>query len=277
MRAPASSGNLGAGFDVLGMALDLYADIGIGEAPEGATLLDDRHPATIAFNELGGSGAIWMRCRIPVARGLGFSGAARVGAAALAAVQQSAVPETAIDDAAGEILAVTSRLEGHGDNVAASLLGGVVAHVDGRALAMRVGPVLAAAAVVAWVPDVTTPTDRSRRALPAMLERGAAVHNIGRSIQFALAVEHDDPSLLEGATSDRMHQSDRLPHVEGAEAAIRDGVGAGAWCGWLSGSGPTVALMCAADRASEVIAALPPGGHSRSLTIDRIGARLVES
>lgn len=262
---------------MLGLALDLYADIGIGEAPTGATLLDERHPATIAFRELGGSGAVWMRCRIPMARGLGFSGAVRVGGAALAAAQQSTEPQTAIDDAAEEILTVTARLEGHGDNVAASLCGGAVAHVDGRALAMRIGPVLAAATVIAWIPDTTTPTDRSRRALPPMVERRAAVHNIGRSIQFALAVEHDDPGLLVGATSDRMHQSERIPQVVGAEAALRDGVGAGAWCGWLSGSGPTVALMCAAERAREVIAALPSGGHSKTLGIDRIGARLVES
>ena len=262
---------------MLGLALDLYADIGLGATPTGATALDEHHPASIAFTELGGSGAIWMRCNVPMARGLGFSGAVRVGGAALAAAQRSTEPETAIDDAAEEILTVTARLEGHGDNVAASLLGGAVAYVDDRALAMRIGPVLAAATVVAWIPDTTTPTDRSRRSLPPMVERRAAVHNIGRAIQFALAVEHDDPGLLAGATSDRMHQSERISHLVGAEAALRDGVGAGAWCGWLSGSGPTVALMCAAERASEVIAALPSGGHSKILGIDRIGARLVES
>jgi homoserine kinase len=282
VRTPASSANLGSGFDVLGMALDVHADIGLGAAPSGATALDDPHPARVAFVELGGEGPIWMRCRIPMARGLGFSGAVRVGAAALAVVLRSAgssSPEGGtdpIDDAADEILAVTTRLEGHGDNVAASLLGGVVANVDGRPIPLRVGPVLGSAVVIAWIPDTTTPTDRSRRSLAPMVERAAAVHNLARSIQLALAIEHDDPNLLDGATSDQLHQADRLPRVPGAAAAISDGVEAGAWCAWLSGSGPTVALLCPADRVDAVTAALPPGGHVKALSIDRLGARVVE-
>jgi homoserine kinase len=277
VRTPASSANVGAGFDVLGLALDVYADIGTGEPRGRATALDEHHPASVAFSELGGTGPIWMRCRIPMARGLGFSGAVRVGAAALAAVQNSSAPDTAVGEAAGEILSVTSRLEGHGDNAAASLYGGAVAYVDGRAFPMRVGPVLSAAAVIAWIPDVVTQTDRSRRALSTTVERAAAVHNIGRSIQFTLAVERDDPELLEGATSDRIHQQDRLPLVAEAETALRDGVEAGAWCGWLSGSGPTVAFLSAGDRVAAVLAALPPGGHCNRLAIDRLGARLVET
>jgi homoserine kinase len=283
VRAPASSANLGSGFDVLGMALDLHADLGTGDAPSGAVALDDAHPARIAFVELGGTGPIWMKCRIPMARGLGFSGAARVAAAALATLERSGGATTAggssdpIGEAADEILSVTTRLEGHGDNVAASLLGGIVANVDGRPIPLRVGPVLGSAAVIAWIPDTTTPTDRSRRSLAQMVERRAAVHNLGRVVQLALAVEHDDPSLLEGATSDRLHQAERVPQVPGAAAAIADGVEAGAWCGWLSGSGPTVTLMCATERADAVSAVLPAGGHVKVLSIDRAGARLVEA
>lgn len=281
VRTPASSANLGAGFDVLGMALDLYADIGTGDAPRDATALDDAHPARAAFAALGGSGPIWMRCRIPMARGLGFSGAVRVGAAALAVAQRVAGPAVPVDEriaaAAEEVLAVATRLEGHGDNAAASLLGGIVANVDGRAIPMRLGPVLGSARVVAWIPDSTTTTDRSRRALASMVERGDAVHNLGRSIQFALAIEHDDPTLLDGATADRMHQPERLPLVPRAAAAITRGVEAGAWCGWLSGSGPTVALLCPVDRTHAVKDALPGGGHAKVLSIDLPGARVVEA
>ena len=86
VRAPASSANLGAGFDVLGMALDLYADCGLGQAPADAQQIDAHHPGRIAFEALGGTGPMWMRCNIPMGRGLGFSGAARVSAAALGAV-----------------------------------------------------------------------------------------------------------------------------------------------------------------------------------------------
>jgi homoserine kinase len=279
IRVPASSANLGPGFDVFGMALGLYADVGVGPAPPDAIALDEHHPAHVAFTALGGAGALWLRSRIPMARGLGFSGAVRVAGAALAVVSRGApaAAALAIDAEAPSILATAARLEGHGDNVGASLYGGVVANVEGRALPMRVGPALGAAAVVVWIPDGTTSTDRSRRALPDTVERAAAVHNIARSVQLAVAVERDDPRLLEGATDDRLHQQERLAQVPGAAEAIRDGVAAGAWCGWLSGSGPTVALLCRHDRANAVVRALPGAGHGEVLAIDRVGARLVEA
>lgn len=277
VRAPASSANLGPGFDVLGMAVDLYADVGCGPPPAGAVAIDGRHPARVAFGELGGTGPLWLRTSIPMGRGLGFSGAVRVAAAALAAVDVCSGSPTAIEEASDAILSAAARLEGHGDNAAASLHGGVVAWIERRAIPLRVGPTLGSAAVVAWVPDVVTSTDRSRRGLSATLPRAAAVHNIGRSIQLALAIERDDPALLTAATADRIHQRERLARIEGGDTAIAGGVEAGAWCGWLSGSGPTVALLCPADRVADVVAALPRGGHSKQLAIDRIGARLVEA
>lgn len=278
VRAPASSANLGPGFDVLGMALDLYADCGVGEAPAGARPLDDHHPARRAFIECGGTGPIWMRCDIPMARGLGFSGAARVAAASLAVVQRTGDIEHhggAIDSAAAEILAVAATLEGHGDNVAASLHGGVTAFVDGRAVRIGLGPIIAAASFVAWIPDATTSTDSSRRGLPTTVDRAAAVHNIARSIQLITAIAHDDPDLLRGATADRLHQAERIAAVPGAADALAAGVAAGAWCGWLSGSGPTVALLAEPATVPQIVAALPTGGHSKVLAIDTAGARVV--
>ena len=194
IRAPASSANLGAGFDVLGMALDLYADCGLGQAPADAQQIDAHHPGRIAFEALGGTGPMWMRCNIPMGRGLGFSGAARVSAAALAAVQTAG--SEGIVDRGDEILAYTAQLEGHGDNVAASLHGGVTGFVQGEFVSMPVGPTMAAANFVAWVPDVTTSTDKSREALSSTVDRADAVHNIGRAIQFVMAFVDDDPSLL---------------------------------------------------------------------------------
>jgi homoserine kinase len=268
VTVPASSANLGAGFDVLGMGLDLRLEAGTGAAPDGARSVDVHHPAAIAFDALGGSGTIWLRSPIPMGRGLGFSGAARVAGASLAAAQRSPEdPQGAIAAARDEILAVTSALEGHGDNVAASVCGGVVAWVAGRALELRVGPQLASASVIAWVPDVTTATDRSRAELGTDVARTDVVHSLGRLAQFVVAVEHDDPALLVGATDDRLHQPSRLPLVPGAAAAIHAGVGAGAWCGWLSGSGPTVALLCPSRSAASVVAALPSGGRSKVLHI----------
>ena len=105
------------------------------------------------------------------------------------------------------MLATAARLERHGDNAAASVFGGVVAWVDGRVIPLRVGPRLAGASVLAWIPDVTTSTDSSRGSLPETVTRRDAVHNLGRMAQFVAAIEHDDPSLLDGATDDRLHQS----------------------------------------------------------------------
>ncbi|MEP1123541.1 MAG: hypothetical protein ABJH68_06595 [Ilumatobacter sp.] len=271
VRTPGSSANLGAGFDVFGMAVDLYADLGLGEAPHDAHPIDDHHPARIAFHRLGGSGPVWMRTNIPMARGLGFSGAVRVGAAALAVAQSG----RSIAECDADIIGVAGELEGHGDNAAASLHGGVVAWVQGRAIPFRVGPVLGGAAVVAWVPDVTTSTDASRLVLADVVDRADAVHNIGRATQFALAFAHDDPTLLVDATSDLLHQASRLPRVPGAVEAMEAGAAAGAWCSWLSGSGPTVALFAPVDVADAVAAALPRGGHTKLLSIDPLGARVL--
>lgn len=282
VRVPASSANLGAGFDVLGMALDLYLDIGFGDPPDGARPIDRYHPASTAFTAMTGvepSRPLWLRSSIPMARGLGFSGAARVGGAALAVVGEldDPVAELAADLAGGRsrVLATAARLERHGDNAAASVFGGIVAWVDGRVIPFRVGPRLAGASVLAWVPDLTTSTDSSRGSLPETVTRRDAVHNLGRMAQFVAAIEHDDPSLLDGATDDRLHQTTRLADVPGAAAALAAGRATGAWCGWLSGSGPTVAFLVDSEIATAVAAALPDSGHVKHLHIAGHGVHLV--
>ena len=92
VRVPASSANLGPGFDALGVALDLHAEIGLVDGSTGEEQLvkrvEEHHPAWIAFATAGGEGALWVRSRIPIGRGLGFSGAMRVGGAAVAIVQR---------------------------------------------------------------------------------------------------------------------------------------------------------------------------------------------
>jgi homoserine kinase len=277
-RVPASSANLGAGFDVLGMALDLHLDIGTGDVPDGAQPVDVHHPAAKAFAEWAPGGdppaQLWVRSAIPMARGLGFSGAARVGGAALAAIGASSDPAGALAAARSSVLDVAVRLERHGDNAAASVFGGVVAWVDGRVIPLRVGPLFAAASVVVWIPDTTTSTERSRGALPDQVARRDAVHNLGRTAQFVLAFEHDDPSLLAGATDDRLHQPVRLAGLAQAAEALDAGVGAGAWCGWLSGSGPTVAFLTEAGLADTVAAALPDTGHVKRLRIAERGVHV---
>ena len=273
VRVPASSANLGPGFDVLGMALDLYADVGTGAPPDGALAADEHHPATIAFRALGGVGALWVRSRIPMSRGLGYSGAMRIGGAAVGAIQRS--PGGAAPDvrSSAVVLAVAAGLEGHGDNVAASQVGGVTVFADGTAVSVPLGfsiePV-----VVAWSPaDTTTSTNRSRAALPDLVNRADATFNIANVAALMVALQSGDVELLGSAMRDRLHQSTRLEALPASAEALGVGVAAGAWCGWLSGSGPTVAFLCAPERADGVAHALDAAGQVRTLHLDHVGVR----
>lgn len=274
IRVPASSANMGAGFDVLGMALTLHALVGCGEPPAAATVADERHPATIAFRRLGGDGPLWVRSPIPMGRGMGYSGAVRVGGAAAAIVQASGRDALGDGDPASgeldEIMAVCTDLEGHGDNAAASLYGGVVVVAD--RVARRV-PLAVDPAVVVWVPDsATTSTDSSRVALQPTVSRSDAVFNLGRLGVLVAALATGDTSILRLATDDRLHQAERLTAVPESAAARAAALDAGAWAAWLSGSGPSIAAICEAGRAHEISDALPDGGHVKLLHVDHEGA-----
>ena len=269
VRVPASSANLGAGFDVLGMALTLHAHVGAGEPPAGALAADERHPAMVAFRRLGGDGPLWVRSPIPAGRGLGFSGAVRVGGAAAAVVQRRG--ELAFDeDGRRRVLAATAELERHADNVAASVHGGIV--VASGTTVCRV-PIAFDPAVVVWVPDATTTsTDQSRSRLPDVVSREDAVFNLGRVATFVAACATGDRAAVRRATEDRLHQPFRLSAVPQSAAALDAALDAGAWGAWLSGSGPTVAALCETGHAAELAAALPGGGHTKVLRIDHEGA-----
>lgn len=266
---PASSANLGPGFDALGLALSLHAELGLGEAPDGAQPAADTHPHAVAFRRSGGEGPIWMKASIPVGRGMGFSGAARVGGLVLAHAQRHGTDHDALRAARPTMLAVATELEGHPDNVAASLYGGVVAAAGG--LAVQV-PLSFDPAMVMWVPPSTTSTDESRTKLPAQVDMDDAVFNVGRTALLVAALAAGDVRALREATRDRLHQPRRLAAAPQSAAAIEAALDHGAWAAWLSGSGPTVAAMCALDEAEALAGALPAEGHTKVLRIDHAGA-----
>lgn len=269
-RVPASSANLGPGFDALGMALGLHAEMGImadgTDLPEGARAVDRHHPGSVAFAELGGIGELWERCSIPVGRGLGFSGAVRVAGGVLAVAQRTG---TLGAEGRAEVMDVVARLEGHPDNVAASLYGGVVVAAGGRVVPVRLG---IDPAIVVWIPSFVTRTDESRKALPTSVTLADAAFNIGRVALLVAALADGDVSALRLATDDRLHQPVRLAAAEPSGAAMQAAVDAGAWCSWLSGSGPTVAAMCPMADAERIAVALPADGRARVLRIDHEGA-----
>lgn len=282
VRVPGSSANLGPGFDGLGMALALYADVGIvgvDAAPDRAQHVDEHHPATIAFHAAGGEGSVWVRSEIPMGRGLGFSGAVRVGGAVLGVRQANAaslgdVVLTA--ELAQKVIDVTAQLEGHADNVAASLLGGVVATNGHRAVRIPLGARIAEdLTVVVWIPDFTTSTSESRAKMPSDVTFDDAVFNVTHTALLVAALAAGDRDALGEAMADRLHQGLRLAKAEPSRAALVAMRDAGAVAAWLSGSGPTVACFARIDEADAVAAALPANGRSRVLSVDQHGARLV--
>jgi homoserine kinase len=270
VRVPASSANLGPGLDALGMALTIHAEAGVADdvpMPERAQLLDGHHPAQIAFERAGGRGSLWLRCPIPAGRGLGFSGAVRV-AGLLAAHAQRSGETTIGPDVHRSVLSAATELEGHADNVAASLLGGVVATAGGRAIRI---PLAVVPVVVLWVPESTTSTEASRGRFAPSVAFTDAVFNVGRTALLVAALASGEVDCLRTATEDRLHQQVRLADSAG-EAAIDAALQAGAWCAWLSGSGPTVAALCSPPDAARVAEALPEGGQVKRVQIDLGGA-----
>ena len=267
VRAPGSSANLGPGFDVLGLAVTRHAwvsDQGSGDpCPPG-------HIARIAYETAGGRGDIWMDFDLPPGRGLGFSGAARAAGAVLAAYQRTG----SLEEARVQAYPVVARLEGHGDNAAPSVFGGVQL-VAGPVV--HPVPVRLRADLLVWVPDHETGTDESRSCLPPTVERGDAVFNLGRTALLVCALAEDRPDLLRVATEDRLHQRVRLAASTPSKRALRAALDAGALAAWLSGSGPSVAVVVERGGGAEVAAALPAGGEVLELGLDSDGAVLVGS
>jgi homoserine kinase len=249
-RAPASSANLGPGFDTLAVALDLYVSVEVEPAPalrvhtegEGAGLFDDAShlAARVVTEVLGHDGfAVTVRSQIPVARGLGSSAALAAAAAAAAG--------------ADDPFAVAAAHDGHPENAAASTFGGLVAAttVDGRAVSARL-PLSDALWYVAVVPeqrDLATP--QARTVLPQTLARADAVFNLGR-MGLLLAGLADPSELIPEATDDRLHQPARTALFPEAPDLLRALVRGGAMAASWSGAGPTLLAIVTAGNAERV-------------------------
>ena len=272
VRVPASSANLGPGFDTLGMALSLYVDAGVidGEPPAGAQRIDQFHPAGVAFRRAGGEGELWVCSPIPVGRGLGFSGAVRIAGIVAAHAQRHGSDPDEMADSTPAMLALATELEGHADNVAASLFGGIVATADGRAVQI---PLAFDPAIVVWIPSSTTSTDESRaklgREVLALATRSStsaeprcSLPRWRPAMSTPCAVRRKTGSIRIGAwpqPSRRRRHSTRLsPPVRGARGCrvrVRP-----------------VAAMCPLDDADDLAAQMPVGGHTKVLRIDHGGA-----
>ncbi len=261
VRVPASSANLGSAFDAVALALDIHLEV----TPNADAAAPETHPAVRAFRHGGGVGPIAVRARFPGGRGLGYSGAARVAGLVAACAQG----DRSLRESRLAILRAAGELEGHSDNVAASLYGGVVAVAGGRAVRIHLPHDLA---VVVWIPDRETATNSARRLLPDQIPFDDAAFNIGRTALLVAALAAGDVGALRIATEDRLHQHRRLARAHDTRHAIDAALAAGAHAAWLSGSGPAAAMLVEPERADEVAAALPAGGRTHVLAIADVGA-----
>ncbi|MGC4809952.1 homoserine kinase [Micromonospora sp. DT228] len=254
VRVPATSANLGPGFDALGLALGLYDDVSAEVAPGGVRVTvtgqgagelpdDDRHLVVramrAAFDVLGAHPeGLGVECvnRIPQARGLGSSSAAIVAGVLLARALVTD-GDHLLDAAAA--LRLAAEIEGHPDNVAPCLLGGfTVAWTESTGARAVSLPVADGVRPTVFVPAERGLTAAARAALPATVPHGDAALTAGRAALLVHALTAD-PGLLLPATVDRLHQDYRASGMPGTSALVRELRAAGV-AAVVSGAGPTV-------------------------------------
>jgi homoserine kinase len=292
VRVAATSANLGPGFDCLGLALDLHDDVVVTPGDpadgdpvdvtvtgEGAGVLpgDSRHlvarAVRVATDALGHPRSpLSLTCtnRIPHGRGLGSSAAAVVAGLLAGRALVPGGPDRMTDDA---LLALASELEGHPDNAAACLLGGLtLAWADGpdvHAIRLEPRPDLRATALV---PSTELATETARGLLPASVPHADAAHAAGRAALLVAAltgVQHD--GLLLPATEDRLHQGYREPAMPATLALVAALRSAG-HAAVVSGAGPTVLVLATGE---EPAVTAPAGWRVLRLDPDRAAASVV--
>jgi homoserine kinase len=260
-KAPASTANLGPGFDAAAAALDLWNELSFEEGPfalevegEGADELprDGTHLALRAFAVYADPERYRFRFtnRIPLERGLGSSAAA-IGLGLVAGAAAAGRPVSADD-----LLVAAVRFEGHADNLAAVLNGGVCVtwQSDGAPRARRIAADMPVTPILA-VPSSRTSTAHSRNGLPSTIAHGDAAANAGAATLLGAAIVAGDAELLRHAFRDRLHERYRAAGAPLLEE-LRRNAPAGAVGVTLSGSGPSVVVWADKRREAEVLAAL---------------------
>jgi homoserine kinase len=252
VRVPASSANLGPGFDSFAAALGIHMTLEVEETGSFAVetdlriARDARNLAVRGFARLHPPDRFTFRIAsdIPLSGGLGSSAAAYV--AGLVAADHA----FALD---ADLLDLATELEGHPDNVAAALLGGFVVCADDRAT--RFEPPAGLEAVLV-VPDRPVRTKQARAALPAEVPMGDAVFNTAHGALLMLGLANGDWELVAAGLDDRLHQPRREHLYPRSMGLVRRARELGALGATISGAGPTVLVWCHGDQTAGVVEAL---------------------
>ncbi len=294
VRVPATTANLGCGFDIFGLALQLYNTFTLTVAsepgwqvslPAGIEMPTDAknlfyQAAQRLFEHIGSAPEalhLMLAADIPLARGLGSSSTAIVGGL----VAANALTGNTVDR--DTLLTMAIEIEGHPDNVTPALIGGLTLSYtrDGQQayLALPVGDELR---FVVAIPDFELSTSAARAVLPAEVPRADAVFNSSRTALLMYAMHHKRYDLLATAMEDRLHQPYRAPLVPGMEEAIAAGRRAHALGVALSGAGPTLVAVTLEDHGGvatalqEAFACHGISCTTQVLRADMIGAVSVE-
>ena len=261
VRVPATTANLGPGFDAFGCALSLYTDVTFEETEAGLEITgcpeEYTGPDNLAYvsycaalatmsEELRGV-KIHIEADIPVCRGLGSSAALLVaGAMGANALRGNKLSTQGL-------LNITNAMEGHPDNLAPAFFGGLTASMVDNGLPVCVNfPLHPDWEFLALVPDFDLPTTVARQALPTEYDRNDAVYNIAHGALVLKALELGDEKLLRNAMQDKLHQNYRknlITDYEAIESLVRT-TGA-AFC--LSGAGPTLLCITQSPKLEETL------------------------
>lgn len=265
VKVPATSANLGPGFDCMGLAVKLYNHITAEKSDKLEFILEGKYTANIPTDESNlfwqTACKLWARVNytptplrlvlnsdVPPARGLGSSSTAVVGGLLIA----NACAGYPYDKF--ELLKLATEIEGHPDNVAPAIYGGITLTVmTENSIVPRViarDPLFKAAVVI---PDILVETEKARRILPASVPRSDVIFNASRVGLLVDAFINQEYNLLSVATQDRIHQNQRASLIPGMPDALNAAVESGAYGAALSGSGPTLIAFC-------------PDGHEQAIT-----------
>ena len=289
IRVPATTANLGPGFDAFGCALNLYTDVTFEETERGLEITgcDEAYsgPDNMAYTaycavlaslseEIRGV-KIHIESQIPICRGLGSSAALLVAGAMGANVLRGNKLSTQ------GLLNITNAMEGHPDNLAPAFYGGLTASMVDNGLPVTVNfPLHKDWEFLALVPDFDLPTPLARSVLPKDVSRADAIYNIAHGALVLKALELGDEKLLRTAMQDKLHQNYRrslIQDYDAIEALVRT-TGA-AFC--LSGAGPTLLCITLDEKLDEKLQKKLPSVTKANwqllpLHIDFQGARILE-